>query len=279
MRFLSSWMCIGIVLVLSICSDAVAQTDDQFLKIMFREIGHKFLIQQDDSTSRVLPIEVEGDRYVVSFERQFEFAPDALLYAVTQVLSERKWDGELIVEVQKCGTDEVIHSFIAQSSVDDIACRGRILPDDCYTFYFTPILEAKLTTNSRESSFSTGILLGIILLAGAAVFWLVNSKKNKKAELIKIGKYQFDRKGMLLLLRAETLELSSTESDLLFLLYSNENITLERDYILNQVWGDAGSYEGRTLDVFISKLRKKLNSDPNVKIVNIRGVGYRLVIN
>jgi DNA-binding response OmpR family regulator len=53
---------------------------------------------------------------------------------------------------------------------------------------------------------------------------------------------------------------------------------VERDEILNKVWGDDGDYVGRTLDVFISKLRKKLEADACVKIVNIRGVGYKLVV-
>ena len=69
------------------------------------------------------------------------------------------------------------------------------------------------------------------------------------------------------------------ESDLLLLLYNEANQTVERDVILSKVWGDEGDYVGRTLDVFISKLRKKLEADPNVKIVNIRGIGYKLVLN
>ena len=53
---------------------------------------------------------------------------------------------------------------------------------------------------------------------------------------------------------------------------------MERDVILNMVWGDEGDYIGRTVDVFISKLRKKLEFDSKVKIVNVRGVGYKLVM-
>ena len=76
----------------------------------------------------------------------------------------------------------------------------------------------------------------------------------------------------------EKTELSSKEADLLMLLYSSLNQTLERETILNKVWGDEGDYVGRTLDVFISKLRKKLEQDPEIKIVNVRGVGYKMVI-
>lgn len=99
------------------------------------------------------------------------------------------------------------------------------------------------------------------------------------SDLVTIGKSRFDQKNMTLLVGNEKIELSSKESDLLFLLYSNENKTLEREYLLKIVWGDEGDYIGRTLDVFISKLRKKLESDSSVKIVNIRGIGYKFIVN
>lgn len=99
------------------------------------------------------------------------------------------------------------------------------------------------------------------------------------SELFSIGNSRFDKKNMTLLVGKEKIELSGKESDLLFLLYSNENKTLEREFILKIVWGDEGDYIGRTLDVFISKLRKKLEADSRVKIVNIRGIGYKFIVN
>lgn len=99
------------------------------------------------------------------------------------------------------------------------------------------------------------------------------------SELLLVGNSRFDKKNMTLIVGKEKIELSSKESDLLFLLYSNENKTLEREYILKIVWGDEGDYIGRTLDVFISKLRKKLEADARVKIVNIRGIGYKFIVN
>jgi DNA-binding winged helix-turn-helix (wHTH) protein len=99
------------------------------------------------------------------------------------------------------------------------------------------------------------------------------------SDSVSIGNSQFDKKNMTLLIGKEKIELSSKESDLLSLLYSNENKTLEREYILKIVWGDEGDYIGRTLDVFISKLRKKLEADSRVKIINIRGIGYKFIVN
>jgi len=84
---------------------------------------------------------------------------------------------------------------------------------------------------------------------------------------------------MSLLYGKKVSQLSHKETELLSQLYSNANSVVEREVILKNVWGDDGDYVGRTLDVFISKLRKKLEPDSNVKIMNVRGVGYKLIIN
>lgn len=62
------------------------------------------------------------------------------------------------------------------------------------------------------------------------------------------------------------------------MLYQTANQTLERDVILNKVWGDEGDYIGRTLDVFISKLRKKLEFDPRIKIVSNCNIRFTLIM-
>ena len=93
-----------------------------------------------------------------------------------------------------------------------------------------------------------------------------------------MGKYHFDKLNAELIIEEQRIELTSKEADLLMLLYDTVNTTVEREVLLNRVWGDEGDYIGRTLDVFISKLRKKLEFDTQVKIVNVRGVGYKLVM-
>ena len=97
--------------------------------------------------------------------------------------------------------------------------------------------------------------------------------------MISLGAYQFDKRNSELLFENRSVDLTSKEAELLLLLYDAVNTSVEREVILNRVWGDEGDYVGRTLDVFISKLRKKLEADSSVKIVNIRGIGYKLVLN
>jgi DNA-binding response OmpR family regulator len=105
-----------------------------------------------------------------------------------------------------------------------------------------------------------------------------SGSENDDPNVISIGKYEFDKINMELSYVDSKVELTGKEADLLLLLYRLKNETIEREQILKEVWGDEGDYVGRTLDVFISKLRKKLEADENVKIVNIRGVGYKLMV-
>ena len=106
----------------------------------------------------------------------------------------------------------------------------------------------------------------------------MSTRRAKNQNTIVMGRFSFNPIEQSLTLEKTTIELSNKESELLKLLYSRVNETVERDEILNVVWGDEGDYIGRTLDVFISKLRKKLLADDTVKILNSRGVGYKLVI-
>lgn len=72
-------------------------------------------------------------------------------------------------------------------------------------------------------------------------------------------------------------QLTSREADLLHLLLLNRNEALQRNYLLQTLWGNTDYFSGRSLDVFISKLRKYLNTDSAVRIINVRGVGYKLI--
>lgn len=270
-----------LIITFTLSSRVKAETNDQHIKMALRSIGHEFLIQLNDSTSRVLPIENIDGRYAIQFEREFSFEPDLLFFATFKELEEFKIKDRYIVEVEECETKKVVHSFEANriKKSDSLACRLRELPEGCYVFYFTAIESNQMKESAIHSIWSNWYLL--IMLATVAIAYLIKKRRSAKlkANLIDMGLFQFDQKGMSLHLKEQSIELSSKETDLLFLLFSNENKTLEREYILKVVWGDEGDYVGRTLDVFISKLRKKLEADSRVKIINVRGVGYRFVIN
>lgn len=102
---------------------------------------------------------------------------------------------------------------------------------------------------------------------------------NGERHIFEIGKYQFDSKKRILTLGDDRTKLTSKESELLRLLCLHLDNTLKRGLALENIWGDENYFSGRSMDVFISKLRKYLENDKRIEIVNIHGKGFKLIIN
>lgn len=100
---------------------------------------------------------------------------------------------------------------------------------------------------------------------------------DKKEEDLKIGSYIFNVTKQTLTHFETTISLTHREASLLQLLIENKNEILDRSIVLKKIWGDDDFFNGRSMDVFITKLRKKLNLDPNIHIINIRNQGYKLI--
>ncbi len=92
-----------------------------------------------------------------------------------------------------------------------------------------------------------------------------------------LGKFIFDLKNQTLRFHKKIETLTHREAHLLFYLIKNKNQVLERSFILKKLWGDDNFFNARSMDVFITKLRKKLKSDPEIQIINVRGYGYKLI--
>jgi DNA-binding response OmpR family regulator len=97
-------------------------------------------------------------------------------------------------------------------------------------------------------------------------------------EKINIGRFVFDAKNMLLILDGKEQPLTRKEAALLKVLYDNKNDLVTRKKVLKMIWGNNDYFIGRSMDVFIARLRKYLKADPNVKILTVHGVGFRLVV-
>lgn len=93
-----------------------------------------------------------------------------------------------------------------------------------------------------------------------------------------LGKYIFDYRRQLLALKSKQYKLTSKEADLLRLLCLSLNQTLPRETALKQIWGEESYFNSRSMDVFVSRLRKYLKEDPRVEILSVHGAGFRLVV-
>jgi len=103
-----------------------------------------------------------------------------------------------------------------------------------------------------------------------------NTIKQSQDDL-SIGAYSFNYTKQKLVYKTKETQLTHREAELLFHLSEKRNEILDRSWILNKIWGNDDFFNARSMDVFISKLRKKLKQDENVQILNVRGYGYKLI--
>lgn len=106
---------------------------------------------------------------------------------------------------------------------------------------------------------------------------LGRATSNKTEEDIPIGAYVFNIIKQTLKFSDTIISLTHREAELLYFLNENKNEILDRSVVLKKIWGDDDFFSGRSMDVFITKLRKKLSLDPNIHIINVRGQGYKLI--
>ncbi len=111
----------------------------------------------------------------------------------------------------------------------------------------------------------------------SAILRRVRGKKEREITMYRIGKFTFDTQKQTLVIGDMTKKLTTKESELLALLCAHMNEILERNYALKNIWVDDNYFNARSMDVYITKLRKLLKDDPNIEIINIHGKGYKLI--
>lgn len=104
-------------------------------------------------------------------------------------------------------------------------------------------------------------------------------KVEKLTKRITLGKYIFDYENQSLVLNNSTKRITEKEGELLLYLYNHKNKVIKREDLLKEIWGENDYFLGRSLDVFITKIRKYLKDDPNLNIENVFGVGFIFNVN
>jgi DNA-binding response OmpR family regulator len=147
-----------------------------------------------------------------------------------------------------------------------------------------------LTAKSMKEDILEGFRLGAddyiskpfsmeeLLFRMEAILRRVRGKKNKDAVIYHLGKFMFNTQKQTLHYDGVETHLTTKENGLLALLASNANNVVERDYTLKTIWDKDDVQHARSMDVYITKLRKLLRPDPSVQIMNIHGYGYKLVV-
>ncbi len=275
------------------------------VNLLIRRVGDQLLLQSDDKHSRVLPVtENKEGTFLLSFEKDFTFNHDSLVTLCRQLLPKSQFPSGYAVTVHDCTKNAIVYGFAFNNSTEDIlACSGRNQPEGCYTIEFAFAdfdsnggVNTSALEKFRSKPFTSPLMLAAysLLLVLTTAFFTKRFKEASKqlpadnqdqsiedepaSELPAVGKFLFDVKGQRLLLKNELIHLTDKECRVLQLLHENFGELIPRETILQKIWIDEGVITGRSLDMFISKLRKKLSPDAELKITNVHGKGYKLEI-
>lgn len=178
---------------------------------------------------------------------------------------------------------DIVVADIMMPDMDGFTMAEHIRRDDP----ITPIIF--LTARSQTADVVRGFELGgndylkkpfslDELIARINALLRVGASRAVANGMLKIGRYMFDPAKQKLSVDDREVTLSHREAELLRRLYQQRNEVLGRSEVLNELWGDDSFFNGRSLDVFITKLRRYLREDPKIQIINIRGRGYKLVL-
>lgn len=252
-------------------------------EVSMRKIGHEVLLLSGDRTSRVLPVEhLTKNGYRLRFDARFEFIPDSLIQTIHRVAKAEQLPSEYIVRVRECAHNQVVYSYTATAAVErGIQCSERKQPRNCYAIELLFQPAERLST-----TWVIAFFFGFTILAFLVMVWIKRRRSSKTAPVnesnpesgvIVLGNYRFHYRDRYLMLGSEQIRLTAKQTKLLHLFAISPNEIIERTTLM-KVWEDEGVIVGRSLDVFVSKLRKIFEVDPSVRLMNVHSRGYILEV-
>ncbi|MEE1222560.1 MAG: response regulator transcription factor [Bacteroidaceae bacterium] len=176
---------------------------------------------------------------------------------VLDVMMPKKNGFELAAEIRQQTADLPIIFLTAKNLKEDIIQGFKIGADDYLTKPFS---------------------MDELVFRMEAIMRRVRGKKNTNVTQYRIGNYTFDTQRQVLAINGTQTKLTTKESELLALLCQHANDVLQRELALKTIWIDDNYFNARSMDVYITKLRKHLKQDPQVEINNVHGKGYRLIV-
>lgn len=222
----------------------------------------KILLCEDDENLGMLLreyLQAKGYQAVLCQDGEVgyrEFAKGKFDIAVLDVMMPKKDGFTLAQEIRQANTEIPIIFLTARALKDDILEGFKIGADDYITKPF-----------SMEE----------LVLRIEAILRRVHGKKAKDATVFRIGRFVFDAQKQLLTIGEKQTKLTTKENELLALLCAHSNEILQRDFALKTIWIDDNYFNARSMDVYITKLRKHLKDDDQIEIINIHGKGYKLI--
>jgi len=221
------------------------------------------LAEDDENLGSLLKEYLQAKSFVTDWttdgEKAFEhFKKNRYDILILDIMMPHKDGLTLAKEIRLINRDIPIVFLTAKSMKDDVLEGFAIGADDYITKPFS----------MEELLYRLEAILRRTKGSGA----------KSQSSMYTIGRYKFDTNKQLLSLGDQVQKLTTKESELLKLLCNNVNEVLERNFALKTIWIDDNYFNARSMDVYITKLRKYLKEDPSIQILNIHGKGYKLIV-
>ena len=254
------------------------------VNLALRRTAHRLLKSSGDSTSQIEPVKtLDEATFTVRLSKNFNY--DNLPRLLEESFKIHQIENNYNVSVLNCmdGEIQLGYNYLDFKKDKDVACGGRKQDKDCYDL---KVIFIEKTIQTTSKSLWLIPLWGLFL--GGFIYWKRKNLVQKiepqiihekaSSDKITFGNSSLNFSNQLLYSGSIKHNLTYREAKLLKLFVDNTNQLLERDFIMKAIWEDEGITVGRSLDVFVSRLRKMLQSDSNVQIVTSHGVGYKLQV-
>ena len=255
------------------------------VNLALRRTAHHLLIANGDSTTLILVVQQpDANTFIVQVDHLFEYKklPSILQESLDLHGIKRAYN----VSVLNCKNGEIQlgYNFLDLNQKGGVPCAGRKQEPGCYN------LKVSFYPETKTASTGTNwwlLSFGSLFVAFGFIVW--KKRKDSLLQTTKEIKGQTDQKkhfgnsildmpNLILISAGHSYNLTYREAKLLNLFTGNKNQVLERDFILKSVWEDEGIIVGRSVDVFVSRLRKMLQNDTSIKIAAVHGIGYRMEV-
>jgi len=259
--------------------------------LALRQLGHQLLLLEGNDSVAIMPVQqVNNQTFLLPIAQSFYY--DTLPFLLQTALTDLEIDEDLYyVAVKDCVSDTLILGYdVRQFQKGRVPCIGRVQYSDCNHIYVTfpnRKTDAVLANNNWFYLLLPAAFLGIVF------YYFLKKRKIKHPivlsenqnlsisttnQLLPIGQSQLDVTNQLIYIKNQPISLTFREMKLLHYFVQNAGQLLTRAQLLEKVWAEEGVIVGRSLDVFVSRLRKILKADDALLIKTVHGVGYRLEV-
>ena len=245
--------------------------------LAIRSIGDGLLRSNGDFSTPIPPVRrIASETFLLTFDKPIAIDPDSLAHLALKYLPA-EIATKSIVNVSDAATEEVVYGFeIDHIRKKEIPCLGRRLPSSNYTISVSLYNEQKImmiyANVPAVSTMSASILIAFLGL----MFVKKKSPNAERSDGMEWNGIQLDMERNRINTHQEVIQLTEKETQILAILFEHVDHLVPREVFLEQIWHKEGVVTDRSLDMYISRLRKKMKVLPNVQIANQHGKGYYL---